>query len=226
MELPSKKLKQVVLNTRTELEEHMLIIMDKRTHEEHLAQPLQTNNKQFKIAIIFSPGYNGIFIVINSNNNFYFAKSITDKDGSIQSTILPGAYGIESLNYEIKRIFIEEGHFTEADYPFTIKPNFSTLGHIVEFSRQKPLTSFLPDHSTADLLEFFASTLYEQYNLSPNPVGALSFDNTFLETNIAQGMIFKGKKFGIIHNFTMDVDPGFKNIEKFRAGKTMVYDEH
>ena len=40
----------------------------------------------------------------------------------------------------------------------------------------------------------------------------------FLETDIAQGMIFKGKRSGIIHNFTMDVDPGYKYIEKFRGG--------
>ena len=31
-------------------------------------------------------------------------------------------------------------------------------------------------------------------------------------------MIFKGKTSGIIHNFTMDVDPGYKYIEKFRGG--------
>ena len=30
-------------------------------------------------------------------------------------------------------------------------------------------------------------------------------------------MIFKGKRTGIIHNFTMDVDPGYKYIEKFRG---------
>ena len=31
-------------------------------------------------------------------------------------------------------------------------------------------------------------------------------------------MIFKGKRSGIIHNFTMDVDLGYKYIEKFRGG--------
>ena len=49
----------------------MLIVIDKSTHEEHLSQPLQTNYKQFKIAITFLTGYNGIFIVTNSNNNFF-----------------------------------------------------------------------------------------------------------------------------------------------------------
>ena len=30
-------------------------------------------------------------------------------------------------------------------------------------------------------------------------------------------MIFKGKISGSIHNFTMDVDPGYKYIEKFHG---------
>ena len=31
-------------------------------------------------------------------------------------------------------------------------------------------------------------------------------------------MIFRGKRSGIIHNFTMDVDPGYKYIGTFRGG--------
>ena len=41
MELPSKLLEQIAFNTRPKIEKHMLIIMDKSTHEEHLFQPLQ-----------------------------------------------------------------------------------------------------------------------------------------------------------------------------------------
>ena len=54
-------------------------------------------------------------------------KSITDEDGYIQITIPPSAYEIESLYEKSKRIIIDENQFTEANYPFTIKPNFSTL---------------------------------------------------------------------------------------------------
>ena len=218
MELPSKLLEQSAYNTRSRIEEHMLIVMDKSTHEEHLSQPLQTNNKHFKVAVTFLTGYNGIFNVTSNNNNFYFIKSITDKDGFIQITISPGAYELENLNNEIERIIIDEDHYTEANYPFTIKPNFSTLGSNIEISTQGPVISFLPDDSIRDLLGFNKTTIYEEYNLSPNLVDILSFDNIFSESNIAQGMIFRGKRSGIIHNFTMDVDPGYKYIEKFRGG--------
>ena len=40
----------------------------------------------------------------------------------------------------------------------------------------------------------------------------------FIECDIIQGMIFKGKRSGNIHKFTMDVDPVYKYIEKFRGG--------
>ena len=84
IELPSKIIEQVAFNTRPKIEGHMLKIMNKSTHVEHLSQPLQTNNKQIKIAVTFLFGYNGIFNATNSNNKFYFIKSITDKDGYIQ----------------------------------------------------------------------------------------------------------------------------------------------
>ena len=59
MELSSKILETIAFNTRAKIEAHMLIVMDKSTHEEHLAQSLQTNNKQFQIAVTFLTGYNG-----------------------------------------------------------------------------------------------------------------------------------------------------------------------
>ena len=79
-ELPSKLLEQIAFNTRPKIEEHMLIIMDKSTHEEHIPQPLQTNKKQFKIAITFLTDYIGIFNVTNSNIKFYFKKSFIEED--------------------------------------------------------------------------------------------------------------------------------------------------
>ena len=53
MELPGKISERIALNTKPKIEEHMLVVMDKPIHEEHLSQPLQTNNKQFKKAITF-----------------------------------------------------------------------------------------------------------------------------------------------------------------------------
>ena len=84
----------------------MRIVMNESIHEEHLLQPLQVNNKQFKIAVTFLSAHNGIFNVTSSNNKFYFLKTITDDD-HIQITIRPRVYEIEALNNEIERNIID-----------------------------------------------------------------------------------------------------------------------
>ena len=186
MELPIKTLEQIAYNNRPKNQEHMLIVLDKSTHGRHLSQPLQTNNKQFKMALISLIGYNGIFKVTNSNNRFYFKKTITIEEDFIQIFILPSACEIKSLNLEIKRNFLDKGHYTEDDYPFTIKPNFYTLCSIVEIVPQGPIIGFVFDDSIRNLLGFNETILYRKYNLSPNPVDIISFNNNFLENDIAK----------------------------------------
>ena len=53
MELSSKFLEQMAVNTRSRIERLVSIVMDKGTYEDHLSQLLQTNNQQFKIAVTF-----------------------------------------------------------------------------------------------------------------------------------------------------------------------------
>ena len=122
------------------------------------------------------------------------------------------------MDAEIKRIIIDKEYFTEAYYPFKVKPNFSGLGSIVEISPQGAIIGFVFDDSVGNLLGFKETILWEEYNLSPNPVDIISVDNIFIECDIAQGMIFRGKRTGNIHNFTMDLSPGYRYIEKFRSG--------
>ena len=78
--IPSKLLEQIAFNTRPKIEEHVLIVMNKSTHEEHLFQPLQTNNKQFKIAVTFLSAYNGIFNVTSKKKKIYFKKNFIDEN--------------------------------------------------------------------------------------------------------------------------------------------------
>ena len=74
------------------------------------------------------------------------------------------------------------------------------------------------DDSIRDLLGFNARSVYEDYNLSNNPVDIMPFDNIFLECDIVQGMIFNCRKSNIVHNFTMTVSPGYKYVEMFSGG--------
>ena len=165
----------------------------------------------------FLTGYNGTFNVTNSNKKFYFKKTISDEVRFVQIIIPPSAYELEALNNEIKRNIIDEEHYTEANYPFKIKPNFSTLGSIIEISPQGPIISFTFDDGIGDHLGFNARTLYEDYNLSPNPVDIISFNIIFIETDFDKGMIFKGKRSGTIMTFTMSVSPGYKYVCRFEG---------
>ena len=135
-----------------------------------------------------------------------------------QITIPEGAYETKRLKNEIKRPIIDQRHYSENGYQITIKPNFSTLGSSSEILPQGPKISFVFDDSKRSLLGFHGTILYIEYYLSPNLVDFLSFDNIFLETNNAQGMIFKGKRSGIIHKRTMTLDPGYTFVEKFAGG--------
>ena len=64
-----------------------------------------------------------------------------------KNTVPPGAYEIETVNNELKRLVIDKGFYTEADFPVTIKPNFSTLVSIVEIMPQGAIIGFVIDDS-------------------------------------------------------------------------------
>ena len=137
----------------------------------------------------------------------------------LQITILKGTYEIEPLSDELKRIIIDKGHYSEDDYPFTIKPHFSTLGIFIEIKPQRAIIGFVYDDSIRNLLGFHETMSYREYNSSPNPVDIISFDNIFIESDIAKGLIFKSRRSGIIMHFTMSVSPGYKFINRFEGGE-------
>ena len=170
-----KILEQIAFSTRPKFQARLFVAMDKPTQEEHLSQPLQTNNKHFEIAVTFLTGYSGIFNVTNSKNKFYFLKSI--HDDFTQIIIPPGVYGTEGLNNEIKRIIIKESHFTEENYPFIIKPNFSTLGGVIEANPNfiGIQISFVHNNWIRVFLGFDSVEIHAKDNLSQNLVVFLSF---------------------------------------------------
>ena len=58
-----KVLGQIAVITRSRTEKNMLIVLEKSTYEKHLSEPLQTNNKQHKIALTILTGYNGFLLL-------------------------------------------------------------------------------------------------------------------------------------------------------------------
>ena len=72
----SKLFEQKFFNTRPQIVEHKLIVMNKSTHEENSSQILQTIKKQNEIAVTFLSGCIGIFNVTNKNN-FFWKRQLT-----------------------------------------------------------------------------------------------------------------------------------------------------
>ena len=66
-------------------------------------------------------------------------------------------------------------------------------------------------HIVSELNDVLKSDYYK------SPLGYNNVD-WFVDEVDAKGMIFKWERTGIIMNFTMDVDPGYKYIEKFHGG--------
>ena len=74
MHLPSKNLKRIALITGAKIEQYFRNVLDKSIHEEHLSLQLQTNIEQFKLAVNFLTGYNGIFNSVEKKQNLLVHK--------------------------------------------------------------------------------------------------------------------------------------------------------
>ena len=74
------------------------------------------------------------------------------------------------------------------------------------------------DDSIRYLLGFDATILGKEYNLSTDPVDIISFDNIFIETDIAKRMISKEKRSGIIMKFKLSVSPGYIDSNEVFTG--------
>ena len=126
---------------------------------------------------------------------------------------------MEYLNAENRSIIINDGYHSKEDYPITIRLHFSTLRSIIEIAPGRGWqVSFVEDNTLRDLLAFQLRVIHGNKNLSEKPVDILSFDNIFLEKNIAQGMIFESKRSGSNHKFIVGLHGQYKNIKNLQGG--------
>ena len=99
-----------------------------------------------------------------------------------------------SFHTKIKELIIEEGDATESNYPFLIKPNFNNLHSIIEIENGWEI-DFTQDNTIRQVLGFKSKLISKEINNSDYPVDTIiSFDNIFIETDIALGMLINGKR--------------------------------
>ena len=85
----------------------MLIVLDRPAVEEKISQVVRANQNQFKFAVTFLTGYNGIFIGTAKSNKLIFISVFEGPEINV-ITIPPDAYEMESMDKENKRIKMDE----------------------------------------------------------------------------------------------------------------------
>ena len=94
---------------------------------------------------------------------------------------------MELMNWQVqirnvRRIKIDEGYSTEEDYPFTIKPCFSSSNSIVDIEPGRGWqVSLVVDETLRVSFGYKPNVVHEEYILSHNFVDILSFDNFSLK---------------------------------------------
>ena len=70
---------------------------------------------------------------------------------------------------KIYEFLILKGYITGKNFPFPIKPQFSTLGSFLEIAQSRGWQiSFAQKDFLRDILGFKSTVIHEEYNLSPN----------------------------------------------------------
>ena len=107
-----------------------------------------------------------VFLIIQSKNKIEISRFEISEINVITCNIPPGVEEIESLNEEFKWTIIDKECITEEDFPFTIKPNYSTLHSITGIRPARGLQlSFVPDRTWRKLLAFKAKVIHDEWNL-------------------------------------------------------------
>ena len=98
----------------------------------------------------------------------------------INDIVFPkGAYELEAIDLEIKRLMVLNGDSDDETFPFSIKPNFTTQGSIIEVEDGWEV-DFTHGGTIRNILGFDARIVSQKYNLSDHPVDIISFDNIFV----------------------------------------------
>ena len=111
-----------------------------------------------------------MFNITNKKSKIIFISIFEGSEYNIFS-IPPGRYALENIIKEIKRNIIDKRLIREEDYPFTIKPSFSSLGSIIEIMPGRGCKfSFVQGDTLRDVSGFRPFSIQEEYNLSDYPV--------------------------------------------------------
>ena len=146
------------------------------------------------------------FSNINNTNNI-FKYSIDNGITWKTITLPPGAYEIEQINSEIKRLMLP-------DVGIEILVNTVTLGSIVDITAPTYRVDFTVANSISSVLGFNPQILTEGYNVSDTVVNILDVNTILVNCNIVNNSYLKGSHAPILYSFFPNVKPGRKIVKE------------
>jgi hypothetical protein len=168
--------------------------------------------KQYEAALVYMSTYNSIPNVSGKRNNKFTYS--TDNGISWKSIALDtGAYELEDINNEIKRIIKENG---DDEAAVEITANISTLKSVVNIKQTSYQVDFREDQTIGSLLGFDKEVLSFGYHKSPRKVDITFISSILVNLDIIMGSYVKGRLFPTVHSFYPNVPPGYAIIEEPR----------
>lgn len=146
------------------------------------------------------------FANINNTNNIF--RYSTDNGITWKTiTLPPGAYEIEQINSEIKRLILP-------DVGIEILVNTVTLGSIVDITAPTYRVDFTVANSISSVLGFNPQILTGGYNVSDTVVNILNVNTILVNCNIVNNSYLKGSHAPILYSFFPNVKPGRKIVKE------------
>jgi hypothetical protein len=178
--------------------------------------PLDTN-KRYEAAFLSLHTFNSVPNITENNNKFKYS---TDKGINWKTiTFARGAYELTEINAYIQREIqlaqsLEKPEIEIDHY----KPTFKT---ILVISNENYMVDFGVENSIGSTLGFTNEKLGIGTHQSPNIIDIEKVNSILVHCDIIMGTYINSSRSNVIYNFTQQVSPGWKIIE--RPGPELIF---
>ena len=172
-----------------------------------LKVPIKLNpDRHYKAGLRYFTVYNHVANIDETNNVFRY----NNGNGWKNITILPGAYEVNQIDAEIKRLINDKDALS-----IITRPEINRLG--INILKERFQVDRHHEHSITNFLGFTSNSepLSKGYHLAENPAVISTVHTLDLECNIIQGGIVRGEEKQIIYDIpSFTVPIGAKIIEQ------------